>query len=322
MKKILLIRFSSIGDIVITSPVIRCVSLQTGAEIHFLVKPAFAGILEHNPYIHKIHHFRSIGSARKLIKAENFDLIIDLQKNLKSGLATVFQACPVVSFKKLNIEKWLYVRFKLNLLPSLHLVDRYFEALKPYGITNDGNGLDFFANPQKNAPELPLHSDNHYNVLVLGANYFTKRIPSSKCIEIIQLSPYPVVLLGGQDVSRDSYELWQTFPDKTIDMSGKISLDESALLLKGAVQVFTGDTGLMHIAAALQKNIVVLWGNTTPAFGMFPYFGNHGRGSYISVENLTLSCRPCSKLGHNSCPKSHFKCMNELDLHFLNTHDG
>jgi len=295
--------------------------MQTGAEIHFLVKPAFAGILQHNPYIRKIHHFKDISTARKLIREEKFDLIIDLQKNFKSRLTTIFQHCNTVTFNKLNVEKWIYVQFKLNLLPSVHLVDRYFEALKPDGIYNDGKGLDFFTNPQIPAPAIPLNASDDYNVLVLGANYFTKRIPLSKCNEIIQSSPHPVVLLGGSDVVRESRQLWQANSAKTIDMSGKISLDESALLLKGAIRVFTGDTGLMHIAAALQKNIVVLWGNTTPALGMFPYFGQYGTGTYLSIENIGLSCRPCSKLGHASCPKSHFKCMNDLDLNFLKNQD-
>ncbi len=321
MKKILIIRFSSIGDIIITTPVIRCVALQTSAEIHFLVKPNFASILEHNTYIQKIHRYKDIQTTRKMINEEKFDLIIDLQKNLKSLLATFLHTSPVVTFNKLNIKKWLYVKFKINFLPPIHLVDRYFDALRPYHITNDGKGLDFFFHPNKPSYNLPLDLNERYNVLVMGANYFTKRIPISKCKEIIASSPYPVILLGGSDVRLDAEELWQYFQESTINMVGKITLEESALIIKNAITVFTGDTGLMHIAAALQKNIVVLWGNTTPALGMYPYFGNHGNGSYIAVENLKLSCRPCSKLGYSSCPKSHFKCMHDLDLNFLKMRD-
>ena len=92
---------------------------------------------------------------------------------------------------------------------------------------------------------------------------------------------------------------------------GKFNLNQSASLLKEAVVVFSHDTGLMHIAAAFGKKIYSIWGNTIPEFGMYPY-----RTQFVIFENKKLKCRPCSKIGFDSCPKKHFKCMNDVVFDF------
>lgn len=93
-----------------------------------------------------------------------------------------------------------------------------------------------------------------------------------------------------------------------------MTLNESAALLKQASVVITHDTGMMHIAAAFQKKIISIWGNTVPDFGMYPYLNNEYRNSFKIIENNDLSCRPCSKIGFDKCPTGHFKCMNDLKM--------
>lgn len=316
IKKILIIRFSSIGDVVITTPIVRCIKKELGAEIHYLIKPTFAHVIHENPYVDHIHHLKdNIQETINALKAEKFDLIIDLQKNLRSYKISSALGCKTIRFDKMNIGKWIAVNLKINRLPNnKHLVDRYFESLQELGIKDDGEGLDYFIMPEDEYDAQGLVQGIHYQVLVLGATYFTKRIPKEKCEEIIAIYDKHTILLGGTDVSELAEQLSTEFPEKVINYCGKIGLGVSAGIVKHADRVVTGDTGLMHIAAALQKKIVVLWGNTIPEFGMFPFYGFKNQAKHIDLQVENLSCRPCSKLGYDHCPKGHFRCMMDIDL--------
>lgn len=315
-KKILIIRFSSIGDVVLTTPIVRSIKKQTGAELHYLIKPSFIQVIRDNPYIDQIHQLdERIGETIKKLKNQGFDLIVDLQKNLKSYRIARELGAETIRFDKLNIRKWLAVRLKLKTLPpNKHLVDRYFDALATLGIKDDGHGMDYFILPEDEYDAQELVRGFHYQVLVLGATYFTKRIPKEKCEDIISMYKSHTVLIGGKDVAALADELSTAFPEKVINFCGKIGLGVSAAIVKHATEVVTGDTGMMHIAAALQKKITVLWGNTIPDFGMYPYYGHKNTPKYRSLEVENLSCRPCSKLGYNKCPKGHFKCMNDIQI--------
>jgi len=315
-QKILIIRFSSIGDIVLTTPIIRCIKIQKGVELHFLTKRKFKDVLQQNPYIDYTHYLVDDHKKELIndLKKQNFDYIVDLQKNLNSKYISSVLGKKYITFDKQNINKWLLVNFKINRLPKKHLVDRYFDSIQSLGVKDDGLGTDFFIDQSKLSRSILNFEHKSYRVLVLGANYFTKRIPSEKCVELIQNNAeIKMVLIGGKDVEDVASELTNQFSN-VINMVGNSSLNESAFLIKHAELIYTGDTGMMHFAAALQKIIVVIWGNTTPTFGMYPYYGKNNSDKHISIENNNLSCRPCSKLGYNQCPKGHFKCMMEINL--------
>ncbi|MBK7635620.1 MAG: glycosyltransferase family 9 protein [Saprospiraceae bacterium] len=255
---------------------VRCFKKQTGAEIHYLVKQSFAHTIHDNPYIDKIHVYKPDSSTSvSNLKAENFDLIVDLQKNMKSFKISQSLGVKTIRFNKMNVRKWLTVNLKINNLPKgKHLVDRYFDALSETGIKDDGEGLDYFIMPEDefDAQEL-IKGIPEFQVLVLGATYFTKRIPKERCIDIISLYPHTTIMLGRQDVHQLAGEISALFPAKVVNFCGKIGLGVSAGIIKHAEKIFTGDTGLMHIAAALQKELLVLWGNTIPDFGMYPFYG-------------------------------------------------
>jgi ADP-heptose:LPS heptosyltransferase len=124
-----------------------------------------------------------------------------------------------------------------------------------------------------------------------------------------------VVLLGGKEDVATAKEIAAACGAQVIDFCGKITLAQSAWLVKNAALVQTNDTGLMHIAAAFHKPIISYWGNTLPAFGMTPYYGKLGKDEIYPaqfIENKDLACRPCSKIGFKACPKGHFKCMDTL----------
>jgi ADP-heptose:LPS heptosyltransferase len=311
--KFLIIRFSSIGDIVLTSPVIRCLKNQfPEAEVHFLTKKRNFDLIQANPYIDRIHLFEdSLPDVLSKLKEEKFDFIIDLHNNLRSLRIKIALKTQSHTFNKLNIRKWLYTRFKLNYMPEGHIVDRNLETLKSFKIVDDGIGLDYFIPPEDEFPlvDLPETFKNGYIALVLAGTYATKQMPAEKYQRLISETQLPFILLGGKSerALADRILEWET--GNVLDFTGKLSINQSASLVKNARLVVANDTGLMHIAAAFHKKILSVWGNTSPELGMFPYLP--GEGSEI-LEVKGLSCRPCSKLGYHECPKKHFRCMNDL----------
>ncbi len=318
--KVLVLRFSSIGDILLTTPVVRALKRQCGAEVHFLCKAGYAPLLEHNPHIDRLWLLDDdLGKLLPRLRAEGFDFVADLHKNLRSFRVRWGLGVRGRSFPKLNQEKWLLVNLKVDRLPRLHIVERYFEAVRPLGARPDGEGLDFFFPPEWNrsGQELAgLPSGTPYLVFAIGAAHATKRLPLEQSIQLCRLLPGPVVLVGGRDVAATGRALAEACPDHVIDLCGKTPLPESATLLRDARKVIAHDSGMMHLAAALRKEVLSIWGNTVPAFGMTPYFGNHPPPSHL-FEVRGLPCRPCSKLGFARCPKGHFRCMREQDLNAI-----
>ncbi len=311
-----MVRFSSIGDIVLTTPVVRCVKLQLeGVELHFLTKKKFAGVIDQNPYIDKLITMEDdLSEVIPALKAENYDYVIDLHHNIRTLKLKRALGKKSFSFNKLNWEKFLIVQFKINKLPHKHIVDRYFDTVASLGIKNDDKGLDYFIAEKDKVnikEKLPAHFQNGYDALVVGGSYYTKQIPLNKLLEIGKLSRKPLVLLGGKEDKVIAEQVVQVLKEKVLNLCGELNLNQSASVIQQSQKVMTSDTGLMHIAAAYKKDIFSFWGNTIPEFGMGPY--KAGENSQI-MEVKGLSCRPCSKLGYRKCPKGHFKCMNDIDV--------
>jgi ADP-heptose:LPS heptosyltransferase len=311
--KILIIRFSSIGDVVLTTPVIRCLKQQLNAEIHYLTKPNFESILNTNPYIDQLHILdKSLIAKAKELQTENFDFVIDLHNNIRTFIFKKTLGVTDYSFPKLNVEKWLLVNFKINKMPNIHIVDRYFEPTKKLGIINDNKGLDYFL-PIDFSFNYSLDVNKPFIAWAIGAQHFTKRFPILKIIEICNKINLPIYLLGGKEDATNGDEIAKQSNANVVNLCGKLSLHQSAYVVKNSSLLITNDTGLMHIGAAFQKRIISLWGNTTPLLGMNPYYGNKEVKQAL-FENKNISCRPCSKIGFHSCPKKHFKCMEDLDV--------
>jgi ADP-heptose:LPS heptosyltransferase len=331
--KILIIRFSSIGDIVLTTPVVRCLKTQLDdVEVHYATKKKFEGLFEENPYIDKTHFLNgSLMQYIQQLKAEQFDYVIDLHNNLRTRIIKSSLGIKSYSFNKLNWEKWLIVNLKINKLPNVHIVDRYLETVKELGVKNDSLGLDYFI-PEKDEVPVEWLPETHragYVAYVIGAQHATKKLPIKKMIELCDKINKPIILLGGKEDFVTGEEVRQFFESnkgsesfeaglkelnkKTIiyNACGKYNLNQSASLVKQSRFVFSHDTGLMHIAAAFKKEVFSIWGNTIPSFGMYPY-----RTKFTVFENNKLSCRPCSKIGYAKCPKGHFKCMNDQVFDF------
>ncbi len=275
MQKILIIRFSSIGDIVLTTPVVRCLKQQLPeAEIHYLTKKQYIPILQSNPYITRIHLFKE--NFQELIpklKTERFDHIIDLHKNFRSHYIRFKLGRPATSFPKLNLQKWLITTFHIDRLPRIHIVDRYFRAVEKFGVNNDRKGLDYFlldaekVNIPQRFPE--IHSG--FIAIAIGAKHLTKIFPAPRVAALCDRLPLPVILLGGKEDIARGEEIREQRTARVVNACGLLPLNGSVSVISQATAVITNDTGLMHIAAALKKPIISLWGNTIPEFGMHPY---------------------------------------------------
>lgn len=320
--KVLIIRFSSIGDIVLTSPVVRCLKQQVpDVQVHYLTKASFRPVVAHNPNIDKCYYLEDrLEDILPALKKEKYDYIIDLHKNIRTLKVKRTLKCKTFSFPKLNFQKWVLVNFKKDLLPDKSIVERYFDAVRSLGVKNDGQGLEYFI-PEKDEVtnrDIPMSHWAGYVACVIGGSYATKQFPVEKWKDLCKMSPYPVILLGGPEDKEAGDYISEIDKVKIYNACGKFSLNESACLVKYSKVVISNDTGLMHVAAAFKKPVISLWGNTVPKFGMFPYYGYNNINtnifpkSYI-VENNSIDCRPCSKIGYNKCPRGHFKCMNDLE---------
>ena len=306
--KILVVRFSSIGDIVLTSPVVRMLKKQLNAEVHFLTKSAYVSLLKNNPYIDSVYQIdASINEVIGDLKKENYDYVIDLHNNLRTQILKFKLGVPSRSFNKLNMEKFMLTTFKMDSIPKVHIVDRYLDTVLHLGIKNDNEGLDFFLSA-KDEVDVSCFPNN-YTAFVIGGQHATKILPTKKIISIIKNIDKPVLLIGGPEDGYRGEEIAKAC-DKVVNTCGKYSILHSASLVQQATMVITHDTGMMHIAAAFGQKIYSVWGNTVPEFGMYPYKAN---ASSRMIEVKDLSCRPCSKIGYAKCPKGHFKCMQEID---------
>jgi ADP-heptose:LPS heptosyltransferase len=315
--KFLLIRFSSIGDIVFTTPVIRCLKQQVeGAEVHYLTKASFRSIVEHNPYIDKLHLLdHSWELMMEELKAENYDYIIDLHHNLRTMRIKRALKKKAFNFYKLNIQKFLLTALKINTLPkNVHVVDRAMKTVAAFGVKSDGKGYDYFISKEEETKLSDIPASHHagYVACVIGAAHGTKRWPVHKWKEFCEKLDHPIILIGGPEDAATASMIAATNTIKIYNACGKFKLNESADLVRKAKLVVANDTGMMHIAAAFKKPVISLWGSSIPSFGVWPYYGS-ALVPYVILQTNKLWCRPCSKIGYDKCPLGHFKCMEKIN---------
>lgn len=301
--KVLIIRFSSIGDIILTTAVLRAIHDQyPNAEIHYLTKESMISVLEHHPKIAQLWTWKD--GIPKELESIRFDAIFDLHRNLRSFLAKRKLNGPKFVYRKETWKRFLLVQFGIKKdIP--HVVTRYLQTLKAIHIEGMF-ALDYpiqsFTDPQERFPT--NCNGEKYRVMVMGAAHFTKTIPLSKMLEWMKFDE-KWILVGGKNEQKKAEELAKKNPQQWFSLAGKLSIQESAWVMKHAQQVVVGDTGMMHIASAIQVPTTVIWGGTSPALGMGPWMNTYA----LNVEVTDLDCRPCSKMGLDRCPKGHFKCM-------------
>lgn len=322
MPKILVIRFSSIGDIVLASPVLRCLKLQIpGAEVHFLTKESFKAVTIANPYVDQFFYFSGdIKNVILQLKKENYDYVVDLHKNFRS--LKIKRALKKKSFtiRKLSFEKFLLTKLDIDIMPGIHITTRSLQTVAPLGVKDDGAGLDYFIPDKDRVPktDLPHAHLAGYIAIVIGASYATKKLPVHKLKELCNKIEHPIVLIGGREDSIAGAEIAAVDKIKIYNACGKFNLNESADLVRQSKLVVSHDTGLLYVACAFNKKTLAIWGATSPDLDVEPYYGKAFLSQVTSspFENISLElgCQPCSKYGQNDCPLGHFNCMEKQDI--------
>ncbi len=325
MKKILIIRFSSIGDIVLASPVFRCIKQQLpDSEIHFLTKKSFKDVTKHNPYIDQFYYYdHNMPVLIDQLKEQNFDVVIDLHNNIRSGKIKSALGKLTYTINKLTFQKLLLTKFKINLMPGRHITQRSLDAVAALGVKDDGLGLDYFIGTDEHIQlsDLPASHQLGYVAIVIGANHRTKKMPVNKLKELCNKINYPIILLGGNAEVQEGNVIASADTIKIYNSCGKFSLNESADIIQKSKLVISHDTGLQYVACAFKKQVIAIWGGTSPKLDVEPYYGNSfSLNSYPPIyENISLNlwCQPCSKYGGKKCPLGHFNCMNKQDINLI-----
>lgn len=310
LNKILIIRLSSLGDILLTTPFIRSLKNQfPKLQIDFLLRQEYSDALINNPYINTLYRYsREKESNKKVladIKKSNYELIIDLQNNFRSKKIKSSLNVLSVSFDKKTIEKFLLVNLKINLLKNAKQIPvRYAQVIENLNLDNDG--IDLFT---QNKPDEKLNRHDNLIGFCPGARHFTKQWPKEYFIELgkkLTETGCKVVLFGGRIDKQLCEEISNEIPD-SINLANDDDLLQTAANMKMFKAIICNDSGLMHVASSTDTKVVAIFGSTVKEFGFTPYNCND-----LMLENKSLTCRPCSHIGRSSCPKKHFKCMREI----------
>lgn len=310
--KVLVIRLSSMGDIVLTTPVLRALQtqLQGEVEIHYLTKQSFAFLLDANPRIARVHTFsKTVQEVLPQLEAEQFDYIIDLHNNIRSAVVKRRLKCLTFVFDKLNWQKWLLVNTGWNRMPDLHVVDRYMATLKAFSVKDDGLGLEYYIPEQHGllVEHVNRLQQQPFLAVVVGGAHSGKRPSPTVLVDWLKAVDHPIVLIGGKDDRSDADQVASQIP--CINWVGELTVHQSAHVIQMAQVVLTGDTGMMHIASAFQRPIVSVWGCTTPLLGMAPY---RPHPASVVVEPIGRKKRPCSKLGNRCKYGMDHKCIDQI----------
>jgi ADP-heptose:LPS heptosyltransferase len=322
--RLLFIRFSSIGDIVFTTPAIRAAKQQLpDVEVHFLTKPSMKAVTEANPNIDKFHYLdTNLSKTIAALKEANFDYVIDLHKNFRTYKIKQALGFPALTYNKLSWQKLLLTKLHLNFMPNRHISNRCLDTLAPLGVVDDGMGLDYFvpSNIKLSQEALPVSHRKGYIALVIGASFASKKLPISQLIALCNQLKYPIVLIGAKEDALEGEQVAASDPVKIFNACGKFSLHESALLVQQSKTVISHDTGFLYIACAYHKKTVAIWGATSPALQVEPYYpsrAKEGVEMYFNAIVPNLSCQPCSNYGTKQCPQGHFACMRQQNISLI-----
>lgn len=307
-KKILIIRLSSIGDILLTTPLIRSMKKQNSSmRIDFVIKEEFFELLKNNPYLTNVYRYTKESDKKKelllSLKANKYDLVIDLQNNNRSREIVYKLGRKTFQFRKNNLKKFLLVHFKVNLLKKAPQIPLRYA--KTAGIKLDNEGLEIFIDK---IADSRLDLSEKYIGLCPGAKHYTKRWPKEYLVELgkkLESEGYKVLLFGGINESEVSDEIAN-------QLTGAINLCEESILqtaanMKMCKAIYANDSGTMHLSCAVNVPVIAFFGSTVREFGFYPY-----KTQNVVLEIANLPCRPCTHIGRKSCPLSHFKCMKDI----------
>lgn len=307
LNRILIIRLSSLGDILLTTPLVRSLKKKyPDILINFLLRKEYRDVYKFNPYINNLYLLERDNRFPDELLNQKYNLVLDLQNNFRSvGIRKKVETEKVRVFNKKTFEKLLLVNFKINKLKNAEQIPvRYAASLEDFQL--DDEGLDLFTG---DVNPLIKKNEKRYIGFAPGSRHFTKMWPEDYYISLgnkLFFSGFTIVLFGGKD-DKDLCERLSQKIQGSINLSNDNDLLLTAVNIKECLAVVCNDSGLMHAACAVKVPVMALYGSTVKEFGFTPY-----RNRNLILENKTLTCRPCTHIGRESCPKKHFKCMLEL----------
>lgn len=332
IHKTLIIRLSSVGDVVLASPLLRALhGRYPDCQIDFLVKAEYAGLMQFNPHVAHVIRFPGNGTLGDLVRlrrtviSSGYDLIIDIHDSIRSRYLSA-GAGKVTRINKRKVARALLVNFKLDVYDRFggapDVAARYLETVLPWGVEDDGGGPELFFPGDLRATVEKILSEERISAgtMCVGvcpcARHGNKMWPGERFAEsagrLAEGHGIPVLLFGGEDeremCGRIGAMINGAHPrTRVLNLAGRLSLLETGCAMDRCAVVLANDTGLMHIAEARGVPVVAVFGPTVREFGFFP------RGARATVvEHPGLTCRPCTHIGLPRCPLGHFRCMKEI----------
>ena len=318
--KVLVMRLSSIGDVLLTTPVVRCLKKQVkGVELHYLTRGVNGELLKRNPYIDKLMVLgESIDNTIDALKREGYDYVVDLHNNHRTRKIRLSLGVKNVVYRKENVRKFLFVLTKMDVMSGRSVVDRYMRSVEPLGVNNDDKGLEVFLPEEFERDHLLEQTvdgikladllNGPYVAIACGGQHATKRIPVEKIGELCSNLKTKAILLGDSGDNKRITDSKVSFAPNVTNLCGKTSLLMSAAIVQNASVVVTSDSSMLHFASAFSRPVVVVWGATSPSFGFAAY-----RTESVNCEVKGLWCRPCSRMGSERCIRGNYACMHKQD---------
>jgi lipopolysaccharide heptosyltransferase II len=311
VENILIIRLSSLGDIILTTPLIQELrKIYPAARIDFVVKKEYAWIVQQFLWLNNIYTLdtskgkEEIETVRNELKKNDYNHILDLHNNFRSIKLRKDIGGKIHIINKRSFKRWLLVKTKINLLKDEpDIIGRYFEVAKELGVSDPGTGETF-------GKEFP-RSQIKKAAICPGAKHWNKRWPPEYFVEVAKdliTKGYQIEFFGSEEENEYVNKIASQLPqDKITNLCGKISFAKLPKRIAECSLAVTNDSGLMHVAAAVGIQTISIFGPTVREFGFMPQNMN-----VRIIENMDLDCRPCTTIGLDHCPKGHFKCMREI----------
>jgi heptosyltransferase-2 len=315
--RVLCVRFSSIGDVLLTTPLVRALHRRhPDAELYFVTKHALAPLVVENPNLNKVIELapneRITDLARRL-RALRPTHGLDLHGSLRSATLRILVPCQWSGYSKRKLTRTALIAAKINMYGKhVPVPERYFGAARALDVHPDGGPPEFFLAPATRERIARWLADRGldrqpFAALAPGAAHATKRWPTRHwraLAEQLRTLGYGLVALGGVDDRQLAKELGP--PPAIHNAAGEFTLQETGACLARAAVLVSGDTGVMHMATGVGTRVVALFGPTVELFGFYPY------ASRAEVLERELSCRPCSAMGSERCPLGHHRCLEEI----------
>ncbi len=321
IRKILLIQTAYLGDVILTTPLIRSIkSIFSDALLDVLLIPQTAGALVNNPHINQLILFdkrqrkwSAFGEVLAILKARHYDLAISPHCSLTTGLLLKLAKIPQrIGFKKFPIRFFLTTQVPI---PNVEFtIQKYLTLLSPFVQKSFSIQTELFPLKEdwQKAEQISRTLDHKKKTIVLapGSVWPTKRWPAEYYVTLTAglKKAFNLIFVGSKEERLLCQQIIeQSSAKQALNLAGELNILQSAAVIARSDLMICNDSGALHMANAMQTDVFAIFGPTVRSFGFFPF-----RENDKVFEITDLYCRPCGKHGHQTCPEGHFRCMLEI----------